>query len=117
MHAIDRPGRQGIRDWLIQRVTAIIIGLYAIFILSYFLTHPVVDFSGWTALFQHLVMKVATVLTVASILWHAWIGLWTVFTDYVKPAALRLFLEIIVILLLLSYLIWVFEILRTVGLS
>lgn len=56
-------------------------------------------------------MKIVTFIVLLSILWHAWIGLWTVFTDYVKNRPIRLILEILVSLLLIVYLAWVAEIL------
>ena len=108
-----RADHRGLRDWLVQRVTALLIGAYAVFILVYFLYHPSVYFSQWHRLFHHLLMKVFTFAVLFSIVWHAWIGLWTVFTDYIKNRSLRLALEMLVILLLVGYLSWGFEILWT----
>lgn len=106
---VRQASRSGLMDWLVQRCTAVIIGAYVIFLMSYLLLYQDVTFKVWHGLFANLWMRLATVLVVASILWHAWIGLWTVFTDYVKPVALRRVLEIAVILLLLGYLVWVLE--------
>lgn len=47
-----------------------------------------------------------TVLTLLSILVHAWVGLWQVLTDYVKPVAVRLVLQLAVIVVLLVYLLY-----------
>lgn len=104
---------RGISDWLVQRVTALLIGAYAVFILSYFFFNKPLYFAQWHDLFHNVFMKIFSFMVLISIVWHAWIGLWTVFTDYVKNAALRLTLEIIVILLLVGYLSWGFEILWT----
>lgn len=101
----------GFRDWIAQRVSAILIGAYTIFIAVYFMTNQPLYFAQWSSLFSNIWMKMATFIVLLSILWHAWIGLWTVFTDYVKPTAVRLVLQIIVILLLAAYLLWGFEIL------
>jgi len=51
-------------------------------------------------------MKMATLVILIAVLWHAWIGLWTVFTDYVKNGLVRLFLETVVFVALLGYLVW-----------
>ncbi len=107
---VSKVSHAGFRDWLAQRVTAIIIGAYAVFILSYLATYQPVYFAQWFRLFHHPAMKVATFITLLSITWHAWIGLWTVFTDYVKPRAVRLFLEVIVAIVLVGYLAWLLEI-------
>ena len=68
----------------------------------------------WHGLFSQVWMKLATFVVLISILWHAWIGLWTVFTDYVKATAVRTLLEILVVLLLVAYAGWGFEIMWAV---
>ncbi len=50
--------------------------------------------------------KVFTILTLFSILVHAWIGMWQVLTDYVKPLAIRLVLQLAIVVGLLAYLIY-----------
>lgn len=97
---------RGLFEWIVQRATAVLIGAYAIFICIFFLTHSPLSYIDWMALFTHTIMRVVTILVVLAILWHAWIGLWTVFTDYVKNGFIRLLLQIAVILLLASYFIW-----------
>lgn len=98
--------RRGFYDWIAQRVSAVLIGLYTIFIVAFLFTHSPLDYSVWKNLFSCVVMKMATFVVLVAVLWHAWIGLWTVFTDYVKCGCLRLALEIGVIILLLSYMAW-----------
>jgi succinate dehydrogenase / fumarate reductase, membrane anchor subunit len=101
---------RGLRDWMAQRITALLIGAYTIFILVYLLRNQPTYFAQWHGLFHHTFMKVFTFIVLLSVMWHAWIGLWTVFTDYVKNVAVRLTLEVLVILLLVGYLAWCFEI-------
>lgn len=103
--------RSGLMDWLAQRCTAVVIGVYAVFMLAYLIGHAPVTYQAWQGLFASIWMQISTVLVLLAILWHAWIGLWTVFTDYIKNAAVRLLIEVLVILLLLGYLVWVIEIL------
>lgn len=107
---VGNTNHRGLRDWLAQRVTAILIAAYTFFIIGYLVFSQTVDFTKIHTLFSSLWVKVATVLVVLSILWHAWIGLWTVMTDYVKPKLIRLTLETLVLLVLFAYLIWVIEI-------
>lgn len=108
---VNRADRRGLVDWLAQRFTAVLLGAYAVFILLYLLLHPGLSYLCWRSLFDSVLMRIATVLVVFSVLWHAWVGLWTVLTDYVKRPFLRFFLESVVIVLLLAYFIWVLEIL------
>lgn len=98
--------RSGLRDWLVQRVTALVVGLYSIFILTYLLLHPQLEYAGWQQLFSHPIIKIGTLLTLLCIVAHAWIGMWTVFTDYIKPRSLRLIVICLMALLLLGYLVW-----------
>lgn len=101
--------RRGYQDWVAQRVTAILIGIYAIYLLSYLIAkHP--SYVQWDALFHNLLMKVASFIVLLSVLWHAWIGLWTVLTDYVKSRPVRLLLEILIALVLVSYIIWFLDV-------
>lgn len=108
---VNQVNRRGYRDWLVQRITALIIGAYALTVVISIATSPGLTYHAWLQLYATVWMRVFTVITLLSVLWHAWIGLWTVFTDYVKPVRLRLFLELIVILALLVYLIWCVDIL------
>jgi succinate dehydrogenase / fumarate reductase membrane anchor subunit len=104
--SVTNFGRNGLSDWLVQRVSAVVIALYVIYLFGFFLCHPHVDYATWRALFAHPVMKISTMLVLLCVCAHAWIGLWTVFTDYVKCACLRVVLEVLLILLLLTYVIW-----------
>lgn len=102
--------RGGLFDWLAQRCSAVIIAVYTIFIISYIaIEQPEFGYSDWHNLFISPWMQTFTVIVLVSVLWHAWIGLWTVFTDYVKNKAVRLVLEVLVILMLLAYFIWLLE--------
>lgn len=102
---------RGFRDWVLQRFSAVLIGSYAIFLIIYLLNAQPLYFAQWQALFQHPVMKIATLLVMLNILVHAWIGIWTVLTDYVKCQVLRLGLELLVGLGLMIYLAWTIDIL------
>ena len=107
---VTQVNRRGLRDWLIQRMTSVLVGIYTLFILFYLLAHEPVSYDFFHHLFSHLAMKIGTAVVLLCVLWHAWIGLWTVFTDYVKNSWVRLILEVIVSLLLIAYVIWLFEI-------
>ncbi len=108
---VDRSSHAGLFDWIVQRCTAVVVGLYAIFLMVYLFLHPSLNYDVWHKLFTRTEMRVLSIIVLFSILWHAWIGLWTVFTDYIKSKPVRLLLEFGVILLLVSYFIALFEIL------
>lgn len=109
--------RSGLSDWLLQRVTAVVMAAYTVFITGYLLFNSGLEYSQWLGLHSHFAMKVFNVLTVLSIAVHAWIGLWAVLTDYVtvrllgpKATALRIFLQLGMIAVTLIYVIWALDI-------
>ena len=101
----------GLRDWLSQRVTAIVITLYTALILGIVLWSGGVDYATWKAVFAHGAFRVATFLFMASLLWHAWVGVRNILMDYAKPTGLRLALMIAVVALLAAYAGWTAELL------
>jgi succinate dehydrogenase / fumarate reductase membrane anchor subunit len=97
---------QGLRDWVIQRVSAIFMAIYSIGLIGYLICHPGLSFAEWHNLFSHQWMKIITILFILAIMWHAWIGIWTIFTDYVKPYVLRSILNLLILLTLVASFIW-----------
>jgi len=101
----------GLRDWLGQRVTAVIMAAYTVLIGAIMLFDAPTGFGEWKALFSGRVMQLATLLFIASLLYHAWVGIRDVLMDYIKPTALRFTLQIGVILSLVVYMGWSIQIL------
>jgi len=101
----------GLRDWLIQRISAALMALYSVALVGYLLLQPRLDYDIWIALFSSLPMRTFTLLFLLSLFYHAWIGVRDVVMDYVKPAGLRLLIHVLVILALLLYVIWSVQIL------
>ncbi|MEO8332427.1 MAG: succinate dehydrogenase, hydrophobic membrane anchor protein [Gallionella sp.] len=101
----------GLRDWLIQRITAVVMVVYCIALAGYLLLKPQVDYDVWTALYSSLLVRSFTLLFLMSLFYHAWIGVRDIVMDYVKPASVRLVIHVLVILALMLYLIWAVQIL------
>lgn len=93
---------QALRDWIIQRVSAVLMAVYIIFLACFFIAHPDLAYYEWHGLFSNAWMKVGTALVVLSLLYHAWIGIWTVFTDYIKIVWLNWVLQGIVMIVLIA---------------
>jgi len=96
----------GLRDWLVQRVTAVIITLYVLLFFGLVLSGPKLDFATWRLLFSPQWMKVATLLFMISVFVHAWIGVRDIIMGYVNSAGLRLALYSVVISALFVYAAW-----------
>lgn len=96
----------GLKDWLIQRVSALIFAAYSLFLLGFLYMHPHLGYSEWHALFHTPWFQVASILALFMLTLHAWIGVWTVSTDYIKCTAIRISVQLLVALLLLTQFIW-----------
>ncbi|SEL25349.1 succinate dehydrogenase subunit D [Colwellia chukchiensis] len=96
-------GRSGVHDFILLRASAIILALYTLFLLSFFVTTADVTYQVWHAFFSNLSTKVFTLLALVALLVHAWIGVWQVLSDYIKPALLRGGLQFFFSVLLLGY--------------
>ena len=101
----------GLRDWLLQRITAVIMVFYTLILLSALYAMPTFDYMNWKALWQSSVMRYSSFLFVLALAFHAWIGVRNIFMDYIKVASLRLVLYVVVILALCSYFAWAVQIL------
>lgn len=99
-------GRNGIHDWLLLRAAAILITLYILYIVGFVVITGTLTYEVWRGFFSSSFTKVFTLLTLFSILVHGWIGMWQVLTDYVKPLALRLVLQWVIVVALLSYAVY-----------
>jgi succinate dehydrogenase / fumarate reductase membrane anchor subunit len=104
----------GLRDWLMQRVTAVAMALYTLFMAGYLLLQPALDFAAWQGLFHSLPVRLASLLFLFSLFLHAWVGMRDIFMDYVHPTLLRLALHVLVILALAAYAAWAVQILWSV---
>ncbi len=103
---ITNFGRSGLSDWLMQRVTAVILLAYTLFMVGYFLTVSDLDYITWVTLFQCTWMRIFSLLALLSLAAHAWIGLWTVSTDYMKSTGVRLVFQAVIALALFAYVVW-----------
>ena len=97
-------GRNGVHDFILVRATAIVLTLYIIYMVGFFATSGELTYEVWIGFFASAFTKVFTLLALFSILIHAWIGMWQVLTDYVKPLALQL----VIVVALVVYVIYGF---------
>lgn len=96
----------GLRDWLIQRVSAVVMVIYIIVLIALFVCHPQMNYVTWHGLWAMTSMRLLTAVTLLSLILHAWVGIWRVSVDYLKSIVVRLTFQMIVILTLIICLIW-----------
>ena len=103
---VTNVSRTGLSDWLIQRVSSVILASYLLFIVGYIFVQSPIEFDQWSYLFSHTWMRLFSFAALFSLVLHSWVGIWTVLTDYIKCSYMRLTFQIIVIMLLILCLVW-----------
>ena len=103
--------RSGLADFVVQRVTAVILAAYTFYMIGFFIGD--VDYARLTAFFWSQPMQIFSTLALLSTLAHAWIGMWTIGTDYLLPAhigggatVIRFVYQVGCLLIMFVYLIW-----------
>jgi len=114
--AVTSMGRSGLYDWLMQRVTAVI--LLAYFVVVGFVLLGGVDYASWKELYSQTWMRVFSLLALLSLAIHAWVGLWAVVTDYLTERlmgttgnVLRLLVQVGCAIIMFTYVVWGIQIL------
>ena len=110
--------RRGLLDFVIQRASAFIMAAY-VFVLLWFFSANELSHQVLVNFFLSTPMQVFSALTILSILGHAWVGLWTIGTDYIQRAhlefipglanfstAIRLSYQVVCLLVMFIYLLW-----------
>jgi succinate dehydrogenase / fumarate reductase membrane anchor subunit len=101
----------GLVDWLMQRLTAVVMALYTVGFAACLLWQKPGNYADWKALFSGSFVRLATMFFLAALLYHAWVGMRDIVMDYVKPTGLRLALQAVIGGALVFQLIWAASIL------
>ena len=104
----------GLRDWLAQRVTAVLMACYTFTLLFCFLSGNNFSYEGWAGLFAQQWFKLFSVATFFALFYHAWVGMRDIWMDYVKPVGVRLTLHMATLLWLVACAAWAVQILWSV---
>ena len=114
--SVTSMGRSGLSDWLMQRVTAVILLAYFVYIGCVLVGGT--DYQAWSALFDQTWMKIFSLMALLSLGVHAWIGLWCVITDYFsehlmgsRGTAIRLVAQLVCGVVTFVYMVWGIQIL------
>ncbi len=79
----------GLRAWLLQRISAVYIGLFILALLAMLLIAPPRGFMEWRGWLARPLVMVAFILFIVSVALHAWVGMRDVLIDYVHPLGWR----------------------------
>ena len=111
---MSRP-THGLRDWLLQRLTAIYLALFLGYLLLHFLIKPQHNFQEWQDWLTHPAMVIATALFILAVLVHGWVGMRDVVLDYVRSIRLRISILSLIALILIGWGIWAFRLLVQIS--
>jgi len=101
----------GLRDWLAQRVTAVLMALFTVVLLAQLIFGGPLGYDRWAAIFSAQWMKFLTFVVIVSLAYHAWVGVRDIWMDYVKPVGLRLALQVFSIVWLVGCAGWAIQVL------
>lgn len=102
---VSRPAH-GLYSWIAQRLSAIYLGLYIVFLVTTFVLAPVSGYEQWRAWLSSPLISISMAVFALAIAIHAWIGVRDILMDYVHCLVARLALFAIVIGMLLLCFVW-----------
>lgn len=103
----------GMRDWLSQRITAVLMALFTVVLIARVFIVPAedgIDYYSWSQIFNPQWMKFLAFSVIAALGLHAWVGIRDLWMDYVKPVGLRLTLQVFTIVYLLGCIGWAVQV-------
>jgi succinate dehydrogenase / fumarate reductase membrane anchor subunit len=96
----------GLKAWWVQRVSAVYMLLFVLFLLYSIPRQPLQAFPQWHAWMSRPDTSLAFLVFFAALLGHMWVGLRDVLLDYARPAGLRHVLLATVAFGLLGLCLW-----------
>ena len=100
----------GSRDWLSQRVTAVLMAAFTLVVVVQLLLPGEMGYYKWAGIFAPQWMKFLTFVVIVALGVHAWVGIRDIWMDYVKPAGIRLALQVFSIVWLLGCAGWAVQV-------
>jgi succinate dehydrogenase / fumarate reductase membrane anchor subunit len=97
---------QGMRPWLLQRLSAIYLAIYLVTIVIWYFCTDTYSYAQWRSLVGHPLTNVTLALCFMALLVHAWVGMRDVLVDYVPLIGIRFFILIGVAAILVAMGVW-----------
>ncbi len=102
---------RGLISFLIQRLSSVYLGGFIIYLVAYLIIHPAKNFAAWSGYFSSGATRLAWAIFIASLLAHLWVGLRSIYMDYLKPMWLRFTVSTVTALVLIALAFWAAQIL------
>ncbi|MBI3898599.1 MAG: succinate dehydrogenase, hydrophobic membrane anchor protein [Gammaproteobacteria bacterium] len=102
---------RGLTAFLVQRVTSLYLGGFTIYLIVYLLLNPIKDYAAWTGYFSAGAVRLAWAIFIVSLLAHTWVGLRSIYMDYLKLTWVRFTVSLLTALALIAMSLWAAQIL------
>jgi len=116
--SVTSLGKNGLYDWVIQRATAVILGVYFLCMMGFLLSSSDLSYQQWHDYMTSTYMRVFSLIALVSMAAHAWVGLWTISTDYLttrqmgaSATVIRIAFQAVCALVTVVYVVWGIQIL------
>jgi succinate dehydrogenase / fumarate reductase, membrane anchor subunit len=102
---------RGLTAFLVQRVTSIYLAVFTVYLLVYLILYPVNDYAAWSAYFSSGFVRLVWAMFFASLFAHAWVGMRSIYMDYLHATWLRFTVSLVTAFGLIALAFWAAEIL------
>lgn len=102
---MSRPAH-GLNTWLLQRVSALYLAAFVLYLLAHFLLDSPADYVQWRAWVAQPLVSTAFGVAAVMLVAHVWVGVRDVLMDYVHSLSLRIVLLASVAFGLLASVLW-----------
>ncbi|MEE4246161.1 MAG: succinate dehydrogenase, hydrophobic membrane anchor protein [Kangiellaceae bacterium] len=104
-------GRTGLHDWFIQRLSAVVMAIFAVYTAWFFIDTATVTHANLVAFFAAPFTKFFAIISIVLMSFHIWVGMWIISTDYIKPLFIRMAFQGALIVYCFALVLWGFQIL------
>ncbi len=98
--------RKGLGEWIVQRVSALYLAGCVVAFGVRLTFWPIDDFYEWHEWWSDGAVRVAAALFLFAVVLHAWIGMRSVFLDYLNPFWLRFTMSTLTAVSLVALFVW-----------
>lgn len=97
----------GFRAWVFQRISALYLALYTLFLCWFFLFTPPASYAEWKEIVATPAFNISLLFCVCFLLFHAWVGTRDIIIDYIHPLMIRVVTLTILALGLIGSGLWI----------
>lgn len=100
----------GLKDWMAQRITAVLMAIYALVIFGAVVGGAASSHEAWLAFMHGGLVRVISFLFILSLGYHAWVGVRDIWMDYIKETSVRIVLHVLTLLMLIGCAGWAIQV-------